>query len=154
MAAKVVLRRYREDDCEAAIELWRRAWEAAMPETDFGARLDWWKKRWIEELVPRHSIVVAEAGGLAGFVVIDPESGYLDQIVVRPESWGGEIAKALLDEAKRLAADGIALDVNQSNRRAVRFYEREGFLRAGESVNPLSGKPTFHYVWRPDRKMS
>jgi putative acetyltransferase len=150
----VVLRLYRDDDLEAALALWRRAWDAAMPEVDFGARLDWWKKRWIEELVPQNSIVVAEDQGLAGFVVIDAESGYLDQIVVRPETWGGEIAKTLLAEAKRLAADGIALDVNQSNGRAVRFYEREGFLRTGESVNPLSGKPTFHYVWWPDQKES
>jgi putative acetyltransferase len=151
MASKVVLRRYREDDCEAALALWRRAWEAAMPEIDFGARIDGWRERWIDELVPRNSIVVAEADGLAGFVVIEPESGYLDQIVVRPEDWGGGLAKALLDEAKRLAAAGIALDVNQSNARAIRFYGREGFLRAGEGVNPLSGAPTFRYMWRPDR---
>ena len=151
MASEVVLRRYREDDCEAAVELWLRAWNAAMPEIDFNARYGWWKKRWIDELVPRHSIVVAEADGLAGFIVIDPKSGYLDQIAVRPEDWGGKVAKVLLDEAKRLAAAGIALDVNQSNGRAIRFYEREGFGRAGEGVNPLSGKPTFRYTWRPDR---
>ena len=147
----VVLRPYRENDLEAALALWRRAWDAAMPEIDFGARLDGWRKRWIEELVPRNSIVVAEAGGIVGFVVIDAKSGYLDQIVVRPESWGTEIAKMLLDEAKRLTAGDIALDVNQSNARAIRFYEREGFVRTGEGVNPLSGKPTFRYAWRPDR---
>jgi putative acetyltransferase len=147
----IVLRPYRENDLEAAIALWRRAWDAAMPEIDFGARIDGWRKRWIEELVPRNSIIVAEAGGIVGFVVIEAKSGYLDQIVVRPESWGGEVAKTLLDEAKHLAAAGITLDVNQSNARAIRFYEREGFVRAGEGVNPLSGKPTFRYAWRPDR---
>jgi putative acetyltransferase len=147
----VVLRPYRKDDLEAALALWRRAWEAAMPEIDFGARLDGWRERWVGELVPGNSIVVAEIDGLAGFVVIDAESGYLDQIVVRPENWGGEVAKALLDEAKRLAAAGIALDVNQSNARAIRFYEREGFVRSGEGVNSLSGKPTFRYAWRPYR---
>jgi putative acetyltransferase len=147
----VVLRPYRKDDLEAALALWRHAWDAAMPEIDFGARLAGWCERWVGELVPGNSIVVAEIDGLAGFVVIDPESGYLDQIVVRPEDWGGGVAKVLLDEAKRLAAAGIALDVNQSNARAIRFYEREGFIRSGEGVNPLSGKPTFRYAWRPDR---
>jgi putative acetyltransferase len=140
----IALRPYRENDLEAALALWRRAWDAAMPEIDFGARLDGWRKRWIDELVPRNSIVVAEAGGIVGFVVIDAKSGYLDQIVVRPESWGGKVATVLLNEAKRL-------DVNQSNARAIRFYEREGFERTGEGVNPLSGKPTFRYAWRPDR---
>jgi putative acetyltransferase len=122
-----------------------------MPEIDFGARLDGWRERWVDELVSGNSIVVAETDGLAGFIVIEPESGYLDQIVVRPEDWGGGVAKALLDEAKRLAAAGIALDVNQSNARAIRFYERERFVRSGEGVNPLSGKPTFRYAWWPDR---
>jgi putative acetyltransferase len=147
----VVLRPYRESDLAAALALWRRAWDVAMPEIDFGTRLDWWRTRWIDELAPRNSIVVAEAGGLIGFVVIDAKSGYLDQIVVRPESWGGEVAKTLLSEAKRLAAAGITLDVNQSNARAIRFYEREGFVRTGEGVNSLSGRPTFRYAWLPDR---
>jgi putative acetyltransferase len=147
-----VLRPYHKDDLEAALALWLRTWEAAMPEIEFAARLDWWRKRWIEELVPRNSMVVAETeGDLAGFVVIDAKSGYLDQIVVRPDCWGTKIAKALLDEAKRLAAADITLDVNQSNARAIRFYEREGFARTGEGVNPLSGKSTFAYLWRPDR---
>jgi putative acetyltransferase len=146
-----VLRPYRKDDLEAALALWRRAWDVAMPEIDFRTRFDGWRERWVDELVPGNSIVVAEIDGFAGFVVIDPESGYLDQIVVRPEDWGGGVAKALLDEAKRLAAAGIALDVNQSNARAIRFYERERFVRSGEGVNPLSGKPTFRYAWRPDR---
>jgi putative acetyltransferase len=121
-----------------------------MPEIDFSARKDWWQRRWIDELVPKNSVVVAEADGeIVGFIVINPSSGYLDQIAVRPESWGSNVAKTLMREAKRLARS-VTLDVNQSNARAIRFYEREGFVRTGEGVNPLSGKPTFCYAWRPD----
>jgi putative acetyltransferase len=122
-----------------------------MPEIDFSARKDWWQRRWIDELVPKNSVVVAEADGeIVGFIVINPSSGYLDQIAVRPESWGSNVAKTLMSEAKRLARS-VTLDVNQSNARAIRFYEREGLVRTGEGVNPLSGKPTFRYAWRPDR---
>jgi putative acetyltransferase len=120
-----------------------------MPEIDFGARSGWWRKRWVEELVPKNSIVVAEMNGeIAGFIVIDRQSGYLDQIAVRPESWGSDVAKALVGEAKRLAMS-VTLDVNQSNPRAIRFYEREGFVRTGEGVNPFSGLPTWRYAWKP-----
>jgi putative acetyltransferase len=122
-----------------------------MPEIDFSARKDWWLRRWIDELVPKNSVVVAETDGeIVGFIVINPSSGYLDQIAVRPESWGSNVAKTLMSEAKRLARS-VTLDVNQANARAIRFYEREGFVRTGEGVNPLSGKPTFRYAWRPDR---
>jgi putative acetyltransferase len=54
-----------------------------------------------------------------------------------------------MDEAKRISPSLIRLDVNQINGRAVRFYEREGFMRAGEGVNKHSGAPTWLYEWKP-----
>jgi putative acetyltransferase len=146
----ISLRPYRAADLEPALGLWRRAWDAAMPEIDFSARMDWWRDRWTSELAPNNEVIVAEADGRQiGFVVIDKQSGYLDQIVVAPELWGSEAARILLDEAKRASPRGISLDVNQNNLRAIRFYEREGFKRTGEGKNPISDKPTFRYEWRP-----
>src|SRR6185369_4374455 len=99
----------------------------------------WWRERWRKELVPNAAIVVAEqAGALVGFVTIDG-SGYLDQLVVSPDRWGSELANALVDEAKRLSPAGVTLLVNKDNSRAIRFYERNGFVHAGEDVNPTSG---------------
>ena len=145
----LVLRDYRDEDCEAAIALWRHAWDAALPDIDFSARLAWWRKRWMNELVLNNTIRIAECAGLiAGFIVIEPNSGYLDQIVVAPELWGTGVAGALLADAKRLAPGGISLKVNQENARAIRFYERSGFERTGAGVNPLSGRPTWRYSWK------
>ena len=146
----LILRDYRDTDCEATIELWWRAWDATFPDIDFSARLPWWRERWTRELVPNNTIRVAEAGSrLIGFVVIDPRSGYLDQLAIEPESWGQGAADALLDEAKRLSPAGVTLDVNQDNGRAIRFYERAAFVRAGEGINPLSGRPIWRYEWKP-----
>ena len=145
----LVLRDYRDEDCEAAIALWLRAWDAALPEIDFSTRLAWWRDRWTRELVSNNAIRIAERDGqIAGFFVIDPRSGYLDQIAVAPEAWGTGVANALLDEAKRISFAGISLEVNQENARAVRFYERAGFVRTGAGVNPLSGRPTWRYAWK------
>ena len=74
---------------------------------------------------------------LIGFVTIDA-SGYLDQLVVSPDHWGSKLATALVDEAKRLSPAGVTLKVNADNTRAIRFYERNGFVHAGEDVNPAS----------------
>jgi len=146
----VSLRAYRAADLEPSLELWRRAWDLAMPEIDFGARLSWWRERWSNELVPNNEIIVAEANGKEiGFVVISKMSGYLDQIVVDPAFWGSDTAKQLLDEAKRICPAGIALDVNQNNPRALRFYQREGFDISGEGINPRSGKPIYRCEWKP-----
>lgn len=137
-------------DEDAAIELWRSTWAQHYPHIDFNARVAWWRERWRKELVPAAHIVLAELDGtVVGFVTIDPKTMYLDQIVVAPERWGSDIARALLDEAKRLSPRGIDLLVNKDNARAIRFYEKHGFAYAGEDKNPVSGIAVNRMVWRP-----
>jgi putative acetyltransferase len=87
--------------------------------------------------------------GLLGFVTVDRSTGYLDQIVVAPEAWGGKIAEALLAEARRLSPAGLDLAVNADNARAIRFYEKHGFVVTGSDVNPRSGAPIRKMAWRP-----
>jgi putative acetyltransferase len=143
------LRSYRAEDEDAAIELWRLTWQQAYPSIDFTARVAWWRERWRNELVPNAAVIVAvHAEALVGFVTIDGSS-YLDQLVVSPEHWGSELANALVDEAKRLSPDGVTLLVNKDNARAIRFYERNGFVHAGEDVNPTSGRPVLKMEWKP-----
>jgi putative acetyltransferase len=145
----IQLRPYRAEDENAAIALWERTWQQAYPSIDFAARLAWWRERWRNELVPQAAIIVADqAGALVGFVTIDGSS-YLDQLVVAPEHWGSDVARLLVDEAKRLAPGGITLLVNKDNARAIRFYERNGFLHAGDDVNRTSGRPVLKMAWKP-----
>jgi putative acetyltransferase len=153
MSGPLRLRPYAAADEEVVIELWRRSWQHAYPDIEFSARLSWWRERWRNELVPNASITVAErAAALVGFVTIEPRTGYLDQIVVAPESWGAGVAEALLEEAKRVCPRKIELQVNTDNARAIRFYEKHGFVVTGESRNPLSGRPVFAMRWGPERQ--
>jgi putative acetyltransferase len=148
MSAPFQLRPYRADDEDAAIALWQRTWQQAYPSIDFAARVPWWRERWRHELVPNAAIMVAEqAGDLVGFVTIDAK-GYLDQLVVAPDLWGSALANMLVTEAKRLSPDRITLLVNTDNIRAIRFYERNGFVHAGDDVNPTSGKPVTRMEWK------
>jgi len=142
------LRGYAEADEAAGIELWRRTWQQHYPQIDFTARLAWWRERWRNELVPSTVITVAERDGvMLGFVTVDPQSGYLDQIVVAPDTWGSPLAAALVDEAKRIAPGKLELLVNQDNARAIRFYEKHGFVITGADVNPRSGAPLHRMSW-------
>jgi putative acetyltransferase len=142
------LRAYSAADEDAAVALWLRTWQRAYPDIDFAARLHWWRERWRNELVPQARIVVAEsAGAMTGFVTVDPQTLYLDQIVVAPEAWGSLIAETLLAEAKRLSPGGLDLQVNQDNARAIRFYEKQGFAITSEDKNS-SGRLTYWMKWR------
>jgi len=144
------VRPYDPSDEDAAIALWLRTWQAACPELDFAARLDWWRARWRNELVTSADIVIAEAGsGVIGFVTVDPRTSYLDQIVVAPEHWASGVGTALMAVAKHLSPAGLDLDVNTDNARAIRFYDKQGFSIGGAGVNPISGKPVHRMRWRP-----
>jgi putative acetyltransferase len=147
MAPAFQLRPYRTSDEDAAIALWLETWRQAYPSIDFAARVDWWRERWRNELVPAAQIVVAEQGDeLIGFVTIDG-AGYLDQLAVSPAQWGTDLGNALVSEAKRLSPDGVTLKVNADNFRAIRFYERNGFTHDGEEVNS-SGRTVLLMAWR------
>ena len=151
MSAKAcTLRPYTAADEDAAIERWRRTWAKHYPHVDFGARVPWWRERWRNELAPVARIVLAEIdSALVGFVTVDPKTMYLDQIVVAPEHWGSKVALVLLEEAKRLSPKGLDLLVNKDNLRAIRFYEKHGFVYAGDDKNPVSGIAVNKMSWRP-----
>jgi putative acetyltransferase len=149
MSTSFHLRPYHADDEDAAIALWQQTWQRAYPSIDFAARVAWWRERWRNDLVPNAAIIVAQqANDLVGFVTID-RSGYLDQLVVAPSQWGSGLADTLVDEAKRRSPDGVTLLVNKDNARAIRFYRRNGFVDAGEDVNPTSGRPVSRMTWKP-----
>ena len=148
--AQFTLRPYTPADENAAIELWRRTWQLHYPQINFAERVDWWRARWRNELVPTATVTVAESGGrMVGFVTVDPRSFDLDQIVVAPEAWGIGVAAALIAEAKRISPQGLDLHVNIDNTRAIRFYEKHGFAISGEAINWRSGAPVHKMSWRP-----
>ncbi|MGJ4956057.1 GNAT family N-acetyltransferase [Bradyrhizobium sp. HKCCYLRH2015] len=149
MTSNSTLRPYRAEDEDAAIALWQETWQLAYPAIDFAARVPWWRERWRNELVPNAEVIVAETEGtLAGFVTIDA-TGYLDQLVVSPQHWGSPLATQLVDAAKQKSPGGITLLVNKDNARAISFYRRNGFVDAGEDVNPTSGRPVLRMAWTP-----
>jgi putative acetyltransferase len=144
------LRPYRDSDEGSTIALWLRSWQRAYPSIDFAGRLNWWRERWRNELVPAATIVVAErAASLAGFVTIDA-SGYLDQLVVDPDHWGSALGDTLVERAKDIAPDGITLLVNADNARAIAFYKRNGFRHTHDAVNQASGRPVCGMRWKPE----
>jgi putative acetyltransferase len=149
MSTPFTLRPYAASDEGAAIDLWFRTWQQAYPSIDFTQRLEGWRARWRNELVPVSQIILAEQNDtVVGFVTIDA-SGYLDQLVVAPEAWGSDLGNVLIEKAKAMSPDGITLLVNTDNARAIRFYERNGFVHTHDDVNPVSGRKVHGMAWKP-----
>ncbi len=145
----VTLRGGAADDFAALADFWVAAWAASGFDIDFAARRPWLIEHLGEHVTAAGEILVgcAADGALIGFVAIDRRSGYLDQLCVAPAAQGRGVARALVDEAKRLSAGRIDLHVNADNPRARRLYQRAGFVAAGDAVSAMSGLPTLHLVW-------
>ena len=149
MAATVV-RDLTPADFSAALDMWVAAWQAAYPAIDFSTRRDWAKNHIadLEQEGASSSIAVSD-GKIIGLLVIDPNTGYLDQIVVATEAQGGDAARLLIEKARHTCPDGIDLHVNADNTRAIAFYQKYGFVISDADKNARSGAPTHKMSWRP-----
>ncbi len=147
---EILLRPGEFGDHAALVDLWVAAWSAAMPAIDFEARRIWFEdhRERLENAGARTVVAEDRCGILLGFVTIELANGYLDQLAVAPAVQGRGIGRRLIAEARRLSPLRLALQVNQDNQPAVRFYEREGFRKTGSGKNPRSGLPVWHMEWR------
>jgi putative acetyltransferase len=136
-------------DCASLADVWVASWREAMPDIDFAARRPWFLGH-LRALEADGAITICAFDGLdrlLGFVTVDPATAYLDQLAIAPGAKGTGVAKLLLDEARRLSPNGLVVDVNQDNARALAFYAREGFAKTAEGVNPRSGLKTQRLRW-------
>jgi len=145
------VRHRKEMDWPQILDLWVASWLATFPQIDFNARRSWLTQH-IAELEKNGAVTLCLTlqpnKEIVGFVVINPHTGWLDQICVGPQYFGHGYGEALLDIAKNNAPKLILLDVNADNYRAIRFYERNGFIQVGQGANTLSGRPTIMLEWR------
>lgn len=142
-----VVRPMTEADIVEVIDMWVATWQAAYPAIDFEARRGWIEDRLAElEQTGSQPFVAVTDGAVAGLVLVNPATGYLDQFAVATDMQGKGIASKLLAQARSLTR-ALELYVNRDNDRAIAFYKKHGFSVAGESINPHSGAPIYLMRW-------
>lgn len=139
-------------DLEETIRVWhetkRATYEFIAQERD--RSLDEDRAFFRAHIHPRCALWVAiDDDAVRAFVALD--GAYVDRLYVHPDAQGRGIGSALLDRARTLRPEGIALHTHQRNAAARAFYENRGFraVRLGISAPPES-EPDVEYHWRPD----
>jgi putative acetyltransferase len=125
------------------IDLWIASWQKSYPDIDFEARRGWAVDRVVALHKDGVDFVLAfdkANADMAGFLTVDRRTGHIDQVVVAVPYWGRGVANDLLAEARRLSPRSLALEVNLDNAPAIALYERHGFRKTGEGVNPNSSR--------------
>lgn len=168
------VRRARQGDVEVlsrlAAETFPLACPPGLPEADIAAFVarHLSLERFRDYLAqPSHIVLVHDGDGdIDGYIVMmvgdefqpEPSSGvtrlpsaYLSKCYVRASSHGGATAGALMDRAKQLAAGlgaaSIWLNTNQANARAIRFYEKHGFVAVGTKEMVVGQQVCSDYVF-------
>ena len=89
--------------------------------------------------------VCEEAGEIQGFVGLDGD--YIAGIFVRSGVQSRGIGRQLLNHVKA-SREYLTLRVYQKNVRAVKFYQREGFIIRRASVDENTGESEYLMGWR------
>lgn len=141
----IAVRNGNHSDIEQLLELWlagSRQAHCFVTPSDWETHYDM-----VRELLPKAKIFVAEyAGRIAGFVGMRDK--YIAGLFVAEDCRGKGIGKALLECCKR-ERSRLILQVYAKNERAVRFYEREGFLITKAQRNPTAGVMEYDMAWTP-----
>lgn len=149
------------DDLEALARIWYDAWQdahaAILPE---GLRRFRTFENFHERLqaaLPHVRVATAD-DAIAGFCITEGDELY--QLFVAADARGTGIAAALVADAEAvMAAAGVGtawLACAIGNDRAARFYEKQGWRRAGSQVSrlPVADGIFELEVWRYEKRLA
>ena len=131
----------RVEDRERLLELWERSVRAThhfLEDSDVvalrplvaeelaSAAVDWW-------------VLVSATEVLIGFLGFASDT--IEALFIDPDHYGQGGGKFLVAHAQSLGAGALAVDVNEQNKAALRFYKALGFSVVGRSPTDAGGRP-------------
>jgi len=131
----------RIEDRERLLELWERSVRAThhfLEDSDVVAlrplvaeelasdAVDWW-------------VLVSATEALIGFLGFARDA--IEALFIDPDHYGQGGGKLLVAHAQSLGAGALAVDVNEQNEVALRFYKALGFSVVGRSPTDAGGRP-------------
>lgn len=142
-----MIRKMQETDIEALAGIWLRTNLQAhhfIPES-------YWTQRFeaVKAMFSGAELYVCEEEGQPlGFIGLDGD--YIAGLFVRSGAQSRGIGRQLLSFVKE-QKDQLTLSVYEKNARAVRFYQREGFVLQGTDTDKDTGEKEYRMIWRGRR---
>ncbi len=138
-----MIREMKENDIDRVMTIWL---ESNIDAHHFiGA--DFWKKHYdqVEEAILESEVYVYEyEGEILGFVGVNED--YISGIFVDSSYRSMQVGKDLMNHIKT-RHDKLALHVYAKNVKALRFYEREGFILEEFTINKASEEKECLMKW-------
>ena len=138
-----MIREFEKTDLEEVANIWL---DTNMKAHDF-ISAQYWQNHFqmVKEMFLQAEIYVYESTGrIQGFVGMNGD--YVEGIFVAWEAQSQGIGKRLLDFVKE-RKESLYLSAYEKNERAVRFYQREGFVIREERLDESTGEKEYVMVW-------
>ena len=139
-----MIRRLQKADVDRVMDLWL---DTNLKAHNF-VHAAYWRSNFepVKEILPQAEVYVYEvAEEIQGFVGLSGE--YIEGIFAADEMQSQGIGKRLLDHMKAIK-DTLHLSVYQKNTRAIRFYQREGFVIQYEGLDESTGEKEYAMLWQ------
>lgn len=141
-----MIRKFHPSDLEDVMDLWLHGNTAAhdfIPE-------EYWQQHFLQvkEMLPKAELYVYEddnTGTRDGFVGLSDH--YIAGIFVKENARSQGIGKRLLNYVKSIKGN-LTLKVYVRNQRAVKFYQREGFLVQSQGMDEDTGEQEYIMAWQ------
>lgn len=100
----------------------------------------------VKRLLPEADVFVYETNGnIQGFIGLS--ENYIAGIFIDSNCQSQGIGRSLLEHAKKIRSE-LFLHVYKRNTGAVKFYEREGFIKVKEQTSEDTGEAEFAMEWK------
>jgi len=138
-----MIRKFNETDLNSVMKIWL---ETNISVHDF---IDekYWQSNYeqVRQFIPKTTVYVYEENYVKGFIGLS--GNYIAGIFVEANSQSRGIGKALLDHIKGINEE-LYLNVYKKNKRAVKFYIREGFFIDGEQIDINTNETELVMRWK------
>lgn len=143
------LRPFAPADLDPLIECWHSTWHRAFAPRRHPDPPAVWRERFLTDYASQSETWVMPAAlGVAGFLILFPETKWVEQLFVRPDYQGRGYGRALVALARFRSPEELALDTPAENFPAREFYRRRGFVAQRVGFDPVNERVTLRYVWR------
>lgn len=142
-----MVRKFKKEDIDAVMKLWL----AANTQVHDFVPKSYWEGNYdmVKQMLPKAEVYVYEDNGkedkkILGFIGLRED--YVAGVFIEDKERSKGIGKQLLDYVKQ-KNEKLTLHVYGKNERAVRFYQREGFIMKTEQVDEETGEKEFVMIW-------
>lgn len=139
-----MIRKFNSQDLAVVMQIWLKT----NIETHSFIPAAYWKNNFeeVKAALLHAEIYVAEVDGqIVGFIGLNQT--IIEGIFVKKGMRSRGIGKQLLDYVKKIKPE-LQLEVYKENPRAIKFYEREQFIKIAEKVDELTDEKYYEMRWK------